>query len=461
MAGIGFALRKLAQQDTLLSGFRAYSHAAVISCGPWLFTVFALGAIELFGRSMIPIPDLQRFSSVIRYDFCFSLVAAGPITLVVTRQLADQIYAKDVVRAPTLFLSALVLLFCLQAIFGTALYGFIVQMPLSERILGFICLQVTGGIWIACPFMSALQSFGSISAAFAAGMSLAFAGSVVLAPMFGAAGMLAGFTIGLASIFFVLAARIFAEYPYQARSFLVLDFRRYWQFALIGLVYNVAVWVDKWIMWFAPGNVVIAGGIRSNPPYDSAMFLAYLTIIPATTLFLIVVETRFFEHYLRFYQDIENDATIDEIDRNHFAIVRVLKEGLRNIAVLQAAVCYLAVLAAPSLVGMAQGDPEMVPIFRFGVLGALFHALLLCLMAVLSYFDLRRELVRVSLVFLVLNTSLTLVTLWLGLGYQGYGYAGATLLSVVYAYSLVTSRIVRLPFITFIVSNAELRRRHV
>jgi polysaccharide biosynthesis protein PelG len=90
-----------------------------------------------------------------------------------------------------------------------------------------------------------------------------------------------------------------AEYPYPVdfRFSFFSEFRRYWQFAVIGLFYNAAIWVDKWIMWFAPGRAVVTGGIWTNPAYDSAMFLAYLTIVPATTLFLVAVETRFFEHY--------------------------------------------------------------------------------------------------------------------------------------------------------------------
>ena len=236
MAGIGFALRKLARQDTLFSGLRAYSHAAVVSCGPWLFVVLSLGGIQLLGRAMLPAQDLQRFSAVVTYNFSFSLVASGPIVLVVTRRLADQIYAKDVADVPSLFLSALALLFGVQAAFGIAFYGFIVDMPPAERVLALICLQVAGGIWVASPFMSALQSFGSISAAFAVGTLLAFTAAVLLAHAFGAAGMLAGFTVGLASIFFGLAARIFAEYPHPARLrfAFILDFRRYWQFAVVG-----------------------------------------------------------------------------------------------------------------------------------------------------------------------------------------------------------------------------------
>jgi uncharacterized membrane protein len=130
---------------------------------------------------------------------------------------------------------------------------------------------------------------------------------------------------------------------------------------------------------------------------------------------------------------------------------------LRNIAVLQAAVCYLAILAAPGMIGMAQGDLSMVPIFRFGALGALFHVLLLCVMVMLSYFDLRRELVRVTIVFFVLNAGLTCGTLWFGLGYQGYGYAGATLVSLIYGYSVLSSRVARLPYMTFIGNNPALR----
>ncbi len=460
MAGIGFALRKLARQDTLLSGLRAYSHAAVISCGPWLFIVLSLGGIQLIGHTIVPMPDLQRFSSMVRYNFCFSLVAAGPIALVVTRHLADQIYAKDVTVATSLFLGALPLLFCVQAIPGIVFFGFFVDMPPAERLIAIICLQVAGGIWVACPFLSALQSFGSICAAFAAGTLLAFACAVSAGRVFGAAGMLAGFTVGLAFIFFALSAHIFAEYPYRVRSLLISVF------AATGSSPSSACSTMQ-DLGGQMDHVVRAGehghgeGIWSNPSYDSAMFLAYLTIIPTATLFLIVVETRFFEHYQRFYQDIENDATADEIDRNHLTIVRVLREGMRSIIALQVAVCYLAILSAPHLIGLAQGDPEMVPIFRFGVIGALFHGILLCTMAILSYFDLRRELLRVSAVFLLLNAGLTLVTLWLGLGYQGYGYAGAALVSLIYAYSLVSSRIARLPFMTFIVNNGELRRRHI
>jgi polysaccharide biosynthesis protein PelG len=459
MAGVGFALRRLSRQDTLTAGLRAYAHAAAVSSGPWLFTILSLGGVEMFGRAVLGEAEVQRFSVVVIYAFAFSLVISGPVSLVVMRRLADQIHAKDVSEAPGMFLGALALVFALQAAVGVPFYGFLTDMEPAERIAALACFLVAGGIWLAAVFLSALKSFGTVSAAFAAGTALAFGGAVLLAPDFGTAGMLAGFTAGLAAILFGLAARIFAEYPYPvARPFAFLgDFRRYWEFAAVGLLYNAAIWVDKWIMWFAPGRVVIAGAMPAHPAYDGAMFLAYLTIVPAMAMFLVTVETRFFEHYLRFYRDIENHATAAEIWNGHAVILRAIGEGLRNLAVLQAAVCYLAVLVAPGLIGMARGGLEMVPIFRFGAFGALFHVLLAAAIVVIAYFDLRRLLLSVAAVFLLLNTGLTLGTLWLGLGYHGYGYLMATLLTLAYAYSAAASRIMRLPYMTFIANNRGLR----
>ncbi|MBV8577463.1 MAG: exopolysaccharide Pel transporter PelG [Acetobacteraceae bacterium] len=460
MAGIGFVLRRLSRQDTLTAGLRAYAHGAIVSSGPWLFTIMSLGTIDLFGRAILDPQELRRFLVVVMYNFAFSLVASGPIVMVITRRLADKIYAKDVAEAPGMFIGSLLLLFTIESALGIPFYGFMTDMQPTERLVAFVGFLIVGGIWVAASFISALKSFGTISAAFGVGALVALVAALVLGAAFGGTGMLAGFTIGLAVIFFGIAARIFAEYPYAVQKpFAFLeDFRRYWELALIGLLYNAAIWVDKWIMWlFAPGRVVIAGAMPAHPAYDGAMFLAYLTVVPAMATFLVVVETRFFEHYVRYYRDIQHHATAAEIWSNHRTILRVLADGLRKMVVLQGTVCYLAILVAPGLIGMARGELEMVPIFRFGVLGALGQVLLLASMVVISYFDLRRVLLSVSAVFLVLNTTLTLGGLWLGLGYFGYGYFMAAVLSMVYAYVAVASRLLRLPYMTFIANNPGLR----
>jgi uncharacterized membrane protein len=459
MAGIGFALRQLAARDSLNAGLRSQLHAITVTSGPWLLTVLALGIVELFAREPLGQDAYRVFSSIIVYNFAFSLVLAAPIVMVVTRRLADMLFARDVSEATGMLMGSLTTVFVLQAAVAVPFYGFIVDLTLEERLLAFACFLMVGGIWLVSAFLSALKSYGSITAIFAVGMSAASALSVWLAPEHGSVGLLAGFTGGMAVLLFALIARVLAEYPGPAiRPFAFLPaMLGYWELALTGLFFALGIWVDKWIMWFAPGQLVVAGTMPTQPTYDSGMFLACLTMAPGAAMFLVIVETRFFEAYLRYHRAVAMHATSQEIARHHGAILDVLRTGFRQVAVLQAVVCYLAILAAPGLIGMARGGAELVPTFRFGALGALCHGLLIFVVAVLAYFDLRRDLLCIAALFLALNGGLTWATLGFGIGYAGYGYFLAALLSLSFAYVIAVRRLLQLPYVTFIANNRGLR----
>src|SRR3546814_9724487 len=84
---------------------------------------------------------------------------------------------------------------------------------------------------------------------------------------FGAAGLIGGFAIGLAVIFFALTLRVMVEYPYGiVRPFAFLRyFPRFWQLALFGFAYNLTIWCDKLVLWLAPDAERAAVGLISNP----------------------------------------------------------------------------------------------------------------------------------------------------------------------------------------------------
>lgn len=459
MAGVGFALRRLARQDSLNAGLRSHVHAVAVTSGPWLVTVIALGVVEVLSGALVGRDSYRIFSTVVVYNFAFSMVLSAPLVMVTTRCLADMLFARDVTGATGLLIGSLGIAFALHAAVGVPFYGFVVDMTPAERLLSLAGFLLVGGIWVVSAFLSALKSYGSITMAFIVGIGGGSALAAWLAPAYGPLGLLAGFTAGLALLFYGLVARILAEYPAPALRCLAIipAMVRYWDLALAGLLLTAAIWVDKWIMWFAPGHVVSAGAMPTHPTYDSGMFLACLTMVPAAAMFMVVVETRFYERYLRYFRSIAGHATAQEIARDHGAILRSLTTGFRQVAVLQAVVCYLALMAAPGLIGMARGGAELVPTFRFGVLGTLCHALLLFVVAIVSYFDLRRDLVAIGAVFLVLNTALTFATQGFGVGYAGYGYFLAALLSLAFAYALAARRMLHLPFVTFIGNNPGLR----
>ena len=172
--------------------------------------------------------------------------------------------------------------------------------------------MLVAGTWVVSVFLSTLKEFAAVSRAFAVGMGVSLLGAVGLAPALGAAGMLLGFSAGLVVIQFTLVARVFAEFPYAARDpfgFLPY-FRRHWELAAGGAMYYAAIWVDKWVMWWAPERERLASGLISYPDYDSALFLACLTMVPSMAVFIVAVETDFFERYQRFYRGISGHATL-------------------------------------------------------------------------------------------------------------------------------------------------------
>ena len=459
MAGIGFALRRLARRDDLLGVLQGYAHSAFITSGPWMFTILALAGITLFGRDLVGPEQLTLFRGVVIYNFCFSVVFTGPLVLVATRYLADAIYAKEVEAAPGMLLATLGLAYAIAGLTAGPFYPLFSGLPVPIMLGGLANFFLVCGIWVVSIFLSALKDYLAVTVAFGVGMTTGMAGAVLLGDRFGAAGMIWGFSAGLAVIQFGLIARVLAEYPYPVgRLFDFLSyFRKYADLALIGLAANAAVWTDKWVMWFAPERELVSGAMAIYSAYDGAMFIAYLTTLPALTLFTVNIETRFFEHYQAFYRDIQKHATFDQIARNHRAIIAALLDSSRNLVILQGAVCAVCIFLAPAIVGVLGLQYQQIGMFRFGVLGAFFQVMFLFCTVILAYFDLRTRNLTVQLVYMAANAGFTLLFSRMGFPWYGYGYFLSSLLAFAVAYLMVADAVRRLPYFAFVANNPSVR----
>jgi len=269
--------------------------------------------------------------------------------------------------------------------------------------------------------------------------------------------MLNGFSSGLAVIIGMLLGNILAEYPYPIREpFAFLGyFRKFWDLALSGLTYNMAIWVDKWVMWFAPEAVKTSNGLIVYPHYDSTMFIAYLTTVPAMALFLFNIETHFFEQYVRFYRSIEQKVSFAKIDKNHQSIMRSISGSAGAFFFLQGSIALLGILMAPEIIYLVHGNYLQVGMLRYGILGALFQVLTLFLFVLFSYFDSRRSILLIQSAFLVMNALFTWISLYAGFRYYGFGYFFASFVTFIVAASLMKQYMARLPYHTFVTTNAS------
>lgn len=457
MAGIGFELNKLARRDDLVGIAGAYLHSMFAIAGPWLFTVVALAfTTYLWGGS--DSVEMMNFRGVIVYNFSFSLALSAPVYMIMTRYLADQIHVKNVTSTPTVMLESVMLVFLCNLPLAIFFYGIYFDMPLNLRLAGFSNMFLIAGVWCLGVYLTALKDFTAITWTFIIGMAIA----VLAAKYFGdgnAAGMVAGYNAGLAVIVFMLAGRIFAEYPYHLTSDFALKpfWKKYWEIAVGGFFYNAALWVDKWIMWFAPEAVELPTKMRFYPDYDSAMFLAAMTILPSIAMFVFSIETNFFHHYRRFYGNILAHASMRRIREFHQKIMDAILEGGRNLVLLQGLVAFLVILLAPQIFEKIGMFFVQLSMFRLGVLGSFFQVLVLFSTIVLSYFDCRRANMWIFVSYFALNTILTLICLQAGYEYYGYGFFMASALTFFVSAAFLFAHMRKLVYHAFITNNNSVK----
>ena len=455
MAGIGFTLKRLTQKDDLWGVVHAYAVAMLAAAGPWIFTICALAGITNVYTNFFGMEGLLNFRVIVIYNFAFSLVLSAPIFMVATRYIADNIHRRNVTNVPSVMIGSMVLSYAIQLPVGAIFYLGYVDLPLSLQLSAMLNLFLLTTVWLLGVFLTALKDYKSVTWTYGFGMVAAVVFAQVLKNIYGDVGMLNGFSIGLAIIVFALAAKVFSEYAYKFEDPFDVNsyFTKYWELALGGLFYNAAIWVDKWIMWFAPESWELPSKMRMYPDYDSATFLAYLTIIPAMAIFVLAVETNFFERYQRFYDNILEHKPLRKILANHQEVIDSIFNSARNFIVIQGSIVFLAIVLAPAIFEAININNKQIGIFRMATLGAFFHVLTLFEMIILSYFDCRKRVMWLSLIYLLLNAILTIVTMQWGFPYYGYGYLLSSMIVFVLTSVVLFKYIHKLPYHAFITNN--------
>ncbi len=450
MAGIGFELRRILGKGSYLDELGAYLYAALISSGPWLMSIFTLSVLGLFRERTLSNIDHEIFRSTIIYTYAFSLVYVGFFQLVATRYLADEFYLGNLESSMRAFwtTSAVVL------VTGTPLAAFAYwQFEISAiyTLLAVMLFIVVCLIWLAMIFISAVKDYIHIVIAFAAGTFISIGGALLLSLNLGAEGHMLGYLAGQAVIFFWLVARLIAEFPtssiWDARLFTY--FRKYWELALVGVIYNLAIWIDKIVFWLAPDARTIVPHFRTHDFYEGPIFFAYLTIVPTLAIFLMKVETSFYDHYRLYYAKVMDNLPLGTILEEKGRLVESLHASLREILIIQGAITCLCIAFAPEIIALAQMTPIQIPIYRVALVGAFLQVLLSVVIIILFYFDLRRDVLIVSALFLVTNGIFSWLSTRMDVAFYGYGYCYACFTALFAAYWILDWNIRNLEYITF------------
>ena len=458
MAGIGFVLRKLSQQDNLSGWARAHVNATVLATFPWIFTIIAFWAVTLSVSTYMPLSDSMNFTIIIIYNFSFSSVFCGLLTMASTRYIADCVYEKNTKPVPGMMLGTIIIFLVTQTPLVVWYYFFFLSMEKPLALLSVANYLVIGMIWLTSVYLTAIKNYHSVLVAFGVGLLISIAGSYVLGDFFSTSGVMAGFNLGLGFCLALILANILSQYPYPFKGvFTILKYiRKFWVLTLSGLIYNLAIWIDKLIMWFAPDATITDSGLRVNFTYDSAMFMAYLTFIPALGSFIFSLETSFHEKYIIFSGDNNRKVNYAQIEQNQLELITTLKSSINHFIAFQGLLAIGLILVFPTVMRFFNLSLLTLGIFRFGTIGALFHMLSLLLTIILSYFDCRKSILFIQSVFLLLNGSLTFLIMKTDFIYYGLGYMIAAIVTFAVAAVLTIKHLKKLPYHNFITNNTSI-----
>ncbi len=443
MAGIGFELKKVLKKDSLFSLVKVYGVSAVLSSGPWVISIIAIffiGFINLLNISSLG--EVSKFQIIITYAIAMasSLIVTGILQLPFTRYVADLIYNRQEEEI-------------LPSYFGAIFVSWVIGLPIiipvvlwvfTEQDLFFLVSVVSTflvlcGVWISSILAASLKYYKSVVVSYFVSYLIIvvcsyFLGTTVDNLIFI---FLSGNTI-LLTILMSLIVK-----TYNSNVFMRLDFffkpNFYWSLGIAGLTYNLGSWVDKFIFWYHPlTGMEVIGKLHASVVYDIPIFLAYLSILPGMAVFFYRLEVNFSEKYNLYYDAVRNGGTLGLIKRYKNDMIRVIRHSIHEIIMIQGILDIFLFLTVHTLFNILHIPHLYLGLLYILTIGAMLQLAFMSILALLYYLDRKSVAMWLCIAFFVLNTVLTLVSIYMGPAMFGYGYTISLL--IVFTASLIVIR---------------------
>lgn len=457
MAGIGFELRKILKRDSLLSMMQAYSYAAVISSGPWVLSILGILIIGVLSYAIVvPIFTIVQFQVSITYVIAGSLIFTGFFQLSFTRFTADRLFEKRIDLILTNFHGVSLCVTVIGGVIG--LLGVVILFPeqtVFYRLLLLTAFVVMSNIWIATIFLSGMKQYREIVWLYLFGYTITVVAALLLR-RFNLGGLMAGFVIGQTMLLTGMLVLILRNYP--ATKFISFEFfnrqRNYPSLMLIGFLYNLGIWIDKFIFWYNPDtSQAIIGPLRASVIYDLPVFLAYLSIIPGMAIFLLRLETDFVEFYDALYEAVRSGGSLETIEQHRNGMVETIKLGIFEIVKIQTIAALLLIVVGDATLRWLGISTLYLPLLYIDVIAAGLQVVLLGILNVFFYLDKRPIVLALCCGFVLLNILLTSVSIFLGPAFFGYGFAIALLITDLIGFHLLSIKLRTLEYDTFMLQR--------
>ncbi|WP_248803099.1 exopolysaccharide Pel transporter PelG [Pseudomonas sp. MWU13-2100] len=456
MAGIGFELRKILSRDSYTATLHAYVYAGLISSGPWVLSILSVMLVGVISLGLV-IPEvlIRQFLITVTYLMATSLILTGGLQLFFTRFVSDRLFERKYEQILPNLVGVLLLVTLGSGLLGIILLATLFDQPLIYRLLTLANFVVLCNLWLVIIFLSGMKAYNRILLVMLVGYAL-MVGSAFFLRHMGMEGLLLALLLGHSTLLFLFLYDILREY--RAEKLVAFDFldRRqvFVSLLLTGLCYNLGIWIDKLIFWFNPDtSSQVIGPMRASILYDLPIFLAYLAIIPGMAVFLVRIETDFAEWYDRLFRAVRDGETLRHIASLKAEMTFSIRQGLLEICKVQGLTVVLLFLFGPRLLEWLGMSSYYLPLFYIDLIGVSIQVVFMAILNVFFYLDKRAIVLELCLLFVVLNAALTVLSLYLGPSFFGYGFTFSLLVCVLLGLARLSTALDDLEYETFMLSR--------
>ncbi|GAB6077477.1 hypothetical protein JCM8795_01630 [Hydrogenobaculum acidophilum] len=257
-------------------------------------------------------------------------------------------------------------------------------------------------------------------------------------------------------LFFMLSYKVVKEY--YSNDLFRFDFLKKPNKRILiftGFLYYIGVWIDKYLFWFSEEtSKKVIGNMTSSPFYDIPITLAYISLLPGISALFLYTETEFFEYYDLYYSAVRDFGTLEDLYYFANMLISAVRDLIFSVMRIQIIFDIIIILAQDKLFLKLLSIPKIyLSEIDIMIIAATIQLLFIILFSVFSYFDLMKNLLKISLVFLLTNFLFTYISIRMGPYYYGYGLFFASAISSLYAIHLLRRFLDEINYYTFVHSG--------
>lgn len=343
MAGIGVKLSRIYSKNTLTTNLVGMGYSTVITIAPMVLVIMAIMVMQiLLDISRTGYAERELFACTVLYIFIFALLTAAPFNSVLSRYMSDVIYEEtyeDILACFYVGLAVNISFSCLVGI-PFCVYEYIASsVPLYFIFAGYCGYIALAIVFYEMLYLSICKDFKKISFFFLVGMSLTVLASFLFVNVFGMdriVAMLIALDIGfllIASLEIAVIRSYFRENSGEYRR-VFRYFRQYWKLVMTNFVYMIGLYIHNFVFWTTDLRIVVADVFVCATSYDMATYLAMMTGISTTVIFITRVEMHFHERYKAYSEAVIGGREMD-IELAKSRMFRQLTDELVNLVQIQ------------------------------------------------------------------------------------------------------------------------------